>query len=226
MLTVEDYSDKSYVVFGMKFEEQRKMLEDAGGMYNAALLRKSTNKREEGVIFAKSRHKLPDLQKTIAKDVVGNTPLPTNKTKTFSSLTSTNVLHQGSSSVANTATSNLSSSTSFSSSSLVSSSTKQSQPVDEDLKVLLANCLSRIENLEAENATIKMILQMQSSNSSSSTHVKPTTTAVKRPMTASTSRPSNSKSLKIQPSIQAQMSDDEDNDDTDVPLFMAHLDEE
>ena len=218
MLSIEDYSERSYVVFGMKYEEERKMLEDGGGMYDTALLRKATNKREEGVIFAKSRFKLPDLSKLITTHVSGKTALANNKfqkssfSTSSSSFGSKTVEQKESSTVVQHSAPTASSS---------SSSSSESNPDNEELKALVMNCLARIENLEAENASIKKILQLQSNTPSKVN----TNTSVKRPTTASSS--SKSKVLKIAsaPKMEHDEGDDDDENE-DVPLFMTHMNDD
>ena len=137
MLTIEDYTEKSFAIFGVQFEEEKVWLEKCGGLSNPVLLRKSTNKREAGILFNKMKFKRSDLESFIAHPLANKTLVDKPKVFTSKKVVTTDIVPQPTK--------------------ILTSSVKEIE-TNDDTKTIIAGLLARIENLETEQAVQRKLI--------------------------------------------------------------------
>ena len=231
MLQVEEYSEKSFVVFGLSCQEEIDKLTQAGGLYNPAMLSKKENKRLPGFVFPKYKFDRPALDKLVtlmnSNQPKQPTPLePTTRRPASQPIATMNTVSKPPVSASGSGTKDITTSmasTNLSSSSSLSSGSK-SNDGGEDLRGMMSLFLQRIEVLEAEVRTLKNIVVKGGATSATSTSASTSLSTKKR--ASPVKLPASGARKKVvtikEPEVEEENDDDVDDTDQESTSFYLH----
>jgi hypothetical protein len=213
---IEDYSDKSFVVFGLTCKEEFDKLATAGGLKHDALLSKKENKRLPGFVFPKYKFKREDLDRLIQ---LLNSNIPKNPTPLDPPAKKTSTPVQISAMKTESSTKEVI--TSLASTSISAKSAPSvSNDSTEDLRAMMSLFLQRQEVLEAEVRTLKNIVMK--GDFSSGEKNKKRSSPVRLPATGGRKKTVTIKEPVVD--LEAEPDDMDDEEDTQsTSFYLQHL---